>query len=61
MEMDLFTARYELNPYTNSDYLGIKWFSDSQITLLVTLNLEQVKDEHSLPLVMRIFQLLYTK
>jgi hypothetical protein len=57
----VFTARYELKLYTNSDYLGIKWFSDSQIILLVTLNLEQVKDEHSLPIVMRIFQLLYAE
>jgi len=39
----VFTARYELNPYKNSDYLGIKLFSDSQIILRVTLNLEQVK------------------
>ena len=57
----MFTARYELNLYTNSDYLRIKWFSDSQILLLVTLNLEQVKDEYSLPVLMRIFQLLYTE
>jgi len=57
----VFTARYELNLYTNSDYLRIKWFSDSQILLLVTLNLEQVKDEYSLPVLMRIFQLLYTE
>jgi hypothetical protein len=57
----VFTARYELNLYTNSDYLRIKWFSDSQILLLVTLNLEQVKDEYSLPALMRIFQLLYTE
>lgn len=57
----MFTARYKLNLYTNSDYLGIKWFNGSQIILLVTLNLEQVKDEHSLHVVMRIFQLLYTE
>lgn len=56
----MFSAQYELNLYTNSDYLGIKWFSDSQIILLVTLNLEQVKGEHSLPVVMPIFQLPYT-
>jgi len=56
----VFSAQYELNLYTNSDYLGIKWFSDSQIILLVTLNLEQVKGEHSLPVVMPIFQLPYT-
>jgi hypothetical protein len=57
----VFSAQYELNLYTNSDYLGIKWFSDSQIILLVALNLEQVKCEHSLPVVMPMFQLLYTE
>jgi hypothetical protein len=57
----VFTARYKLNLYKNLDYLGIKWFSDSQNIILVTLNLEQVKGEHSLPVVMPIFQLLYTE